>query len=199
MVGIGPREKFNTEVINSKSESGATVDVTPKARSLTDREVTKRSKVGFELVVRKNGSFFETIHAFADFDIKIAFGVEVLVCQSIFGDDLRSEIPAVDPHVLINEHIRDEEEIFQVASAVAGAEVSIGNNTVEVELGVGETNRGRPNILVGVKTVAANRHADAVGFSFAGAHGADEICIGDLAASRDLIWVDENQPWCCCQ
>ena len=192
MVGIGPREKFNTEVINSKSKSGATVDVAPKTWSLTDREVTKRSKVGFELVVRKDGSFFETVHAFANFDVKKAFGVEVLVCQSVFGNDLRSEIPSVDPHVLINEHIRDKEEIFQVASAVAGAEVSIGNNTVEVELGVSETNCGRPNVLVGVKTVATNRHADAVGFSFAWSHGADEIGIGDLAASRDLIRVDEN-------
>lgn len=67
------------------------------------------------------------------------------------------------------------------------------DDTVEVELGVSDTNRsGRTNILVSIEAVAANRHANAVGFGLAGLHGADEIGISDLAASRNLMGHDKN-------
>ena len=70
--------------------------------------------------------------------------------------------------------------------------MGVGDNTVEVKLGVGETNSGRAHILVGVKAVAANSHADAVEFGFSWSHGANKIGIGDLAASRHLMREDEN-------
>ena len=144
------------------------------------------------MIIGKNGSLFEAIHAFADLDIDVLFGVKEIVGQGVLSNNLGSEIAAMDLHVLIDGHVGEEEKVFQVASAVAGAEMSIGDDTVEVELGVSDTNSGRTNILVSIEAVAANRHANAVGFSLAWSHGADEIGISDLAASRNVMWFDKN-------
>ena len=134
MSSIGLSEEFDTEIVNGKCESGATIDVAPKTRGLRDRKVTKRSKVGLELIISKNGSLFEAMHAFADLDIEVPFGVKIIVGQIVLANNFGSEIAAMDPHVLIDKHVGEEGEVFQVTGAVAGAEVSIGDDTVEVEL-----------------------------------------------------------------
>lgn len=143
--------------------------------------------MSFELIIGKNGGLFQTIHPFADFHVNVTLGVKVGVGQIILSNDFGRKILAVDAHVLIDDHVRDEEEVFQVAGAVAGAEVGIRDDAVEVELGVNETNSGRADILVSVETVATNSHADAVGFGFARPHGADKVGIGNFAASRNLM------------
>ena len=84
----------------------------PKARGLTGRDVSERSEVGFELIVRKNGSLFEAIHSFSDFNINKALGVEIRCGQIVLIDNFGNEILAVDPHILIDDHIGDEEEVF---------------------------------------------------------------------------------------
>ncbi len=136
----------------------------PRTRGLRDKKVTKRNKVSFELIIGKNGSLFEAIHAFEDLDVDVPFGVKIIVGQGVLCNNLGSEIAAMDQ-----------------------------DDTVEEELGVSDTNRsGRTNILVSIEAVAANRHANAVGFGLAGLHGADEIGISDLAASRNLMGHDKN-------
>jgi len=112
MAGIGSREEFNAEIIDSECESGTTILVAPKAGGLTYREVTERGKMSFELVVGENGSLFAAIHAFANLDIDVTFGVEVRVGQIVFGDDFVSEILAVDPHILIDYHVGNKEKIL---------------------------------------------------------------------------------------
>ena len=136
MIGIRLREEFDAEVINRESERGATVVVAPEAGSVRDREVTVRGEVRSELIVRKDGSFLEAVHTLADFDVDITLGVEVGIGEVVLGNDFGREITAVNAHVLENGHIRHEEKVFQVAGAIAGTEMSVGNNTVEMKLGV---------------------------------------------------------------
>lgn len=187
MIGVFLGEVLDAEIINGEGEGGATCCVTPETGGVTDRVVAVWSKVGLELVIRENGGFLEAIHALPDFDVDVSFGVEMCVGQAVFFDHFLSEILAMDPHVLIDDHIRDEEEVLEVASTVSGTEMGIGDHTVEVELGVDESNGGRADILIGVKTVTTDSHAEAVDFGFSGAHGADEICVRDLAAGRHLV------------
>ena len=70
--------------------------------------------------------------------------------------------------------------------------MSIGDDAVEVEFGVGEANCGGTDVLISVETVSANRHSYAICFSFAWAHGADEIGVGNLATSRNLIRINKD-------
>ena len=192
MIGVGLGEEFDAKIIDGESESGTTVDVAPETRSLANGKIAERSKMCLELVVRQDGGFFEAIHAFPDFNIYVSFGVEVGVGEIIFGNNFGCEIPTVDLHVLEDDHVGNEKEVFQVAGAIAGAEVGVGDGAVEVQFGVGKTDGGRTNILVRIEAVAANSHADAVEFGFTRAHGAHEICIGNLAASWDLMREDED-------
>lgn len=125
MISIRLGEKFDAKIVDGKSERGAPVGVTPKAGSVRGGEVAERCEMRFELVIGKDGSFLETIHAFADFDVEVTFGIKEIVGQVVFGDDLRCDVTAMNAHVLIDEHIGDKEEIFQVAGAVTGAEMGI--------------------------------------------------------------------------
>ena len=143
--------------------------------------------MGLELVIRENGSFLEAVHAFADFDVDVSFGVEMGVGQAVFVDHFLSEVLAMDPHVLIDDHIGDKEKVFEVAGTVTGAEMGIGDHTVEMELGVDEANGRRADILIGIKAVTTHSHAETIDFGFAGAHGADKVCIGYLATSGHLV------------
>jgi hypothetical protein len=64
--------------------------------------------------------------------------------------------------------------------------MGIGNDTIEMKFGVNDANSGRMDILVGVKAITTNRHADSEVLSFARSHCADKV------ASRDLMWKDEH-------
>ena len=70
--------------------------------------------------------------------------------------------------------------------------MSIADDAVEVEFGVSEANCGGTDVLISVETVSANRHSNAVWFSFAWAHGADEIGVGNLATSRNLMRINKD-------
>jgi hypothetical protein len=59
-------EEFDTKIVNSKGKSCASISVAPETRGLGNWEVSVRGKVRFELIVCKDGSLFEAIHAFAD-------------------------------------------------------------------------------------------------------------------------------------
>ena len=192
MISIGFGKELDAEIVDGKGESGWTVGMPPKTRSVRDGEVTEGREMSLELVVRENGGFLETVHTLADFDIDVTFGIEVFVGQVVFGEDLGGEITTVNAHVLVDKHVRDQEEIFQVAGAVAGTATGIGDDTVDVEFGVGETDSWRTYILISIEAIAANRHSDSENLGFAGAHGADEVGISDLAARWDLVRFDKN-------
>jgi hypothetical protein len=85
-----------------------------------------------ELLIRENGRFFETIHPFADFNITVPVWVEVGFGQIVFRKYFGRDVFAVEAHVLTNFHVRNEEKIFQIASAVASAIFCIGNDTVQM-------------------------------------------------------------------
>lgn len=112
MLSVGSRKKFNAKIINGQSKSCATFGVAPKAGGLAGRDIAERSEVCFELIVCKNGSLLEAIHAFSDLDINKAFGVEMRFGQIVLVKNFGSEIFAVDPHILKDDHIRDQEEVF---------------------------------------------------------------------------------------
>ena len=66
VISIGLGEEFDTKVVDGKGKSGASISVAPETRGLGNWEVSVRGKVRLELIVRKDGSLFEAIHAFAD-------------------------------------------------------------------------------------------------------------------------------------
>ena len=69
--------------------------------------------------------------------------------------------------------------------------MSVRNDTVEM-LCVDKTDSWRSNILVSVKTVATDCHANAIGLRFTRSHGANKVGVGDLATGRDLMGMNEN-------
>lgn len=192
MVGVGFAKVFDAKIINSESEGGATIGVTPKTWSVWDWMITVWGKMCLELIVGKYGGFFESVHAFADFDIDVSLGIEIILRQVVLGNDFWGKVLAVDAHVLVDDHVGDKKEVFNVASAVAGTEMGVGDDTVQMEFGVDEANGRRADILVGVETVATDSHAKAVDLGFTGAHCAHEISISDFATSGDLVRQDEE-------
>ena len=73
-----------------------------------------------------------------------------------------------------------------------GTEMGIGNDTIEMKFGVNDANSRRTDILVGVKAITTNRHADSEDLSFARLHRADKVGIRYFATSRDLMWKYEH-------
>jgi hypothetical protein len=70
--------------------------------------------------------------------------------------------------------------------------MGVRDNTVEVELGVGETYCRGSDILIGIEEIAANSHANAPGLGFARAHGTNKLSVSNLASLWDLMWVYEK-------
>jgi hypothetical protein len=73
-----------------------------------------------------------------------------------------------------------------------GTEMDIRNDTIEMKFCVNDANSRRMDILVGVKAITTNSHADWEDLSFARLHCADKVGIQYFAASRDLMWEDEH-------
>jgi hypothetical protein len=118
----------------------------------------------------------------------------VLDGEIILFDDFLGNIAAVDAHVLVNEHVGEKEKIHQVTSAITGTKMGIGNDTIEMEFGVYNTNSRRTDILIRIKTITTNRNADLEDLGFARLHCADKDGISYLVASRDLIRENEQLP-----
>ncbi len=192
VIGVGLREEFDAKVVDGKGECCATIGVAPEARRLGDWMVTVRSEMCLQLIVCEDGGLFEAVHALADLDVNVTFGIKVVVGKVVLVNNLLWEVSAVDAHVLIDEHVGDEEEVFEVTGTVTSTEMSVGDDTIEVELGINDSNSGRADVLIGVEAIATHCHADAEYFSLAGTHGADEVCIGHFATSRDLIGENED-------
>jgi hypothetical protein len=144
------------------------------------------------LVVRQDGSFFEAVHAFADLDIAVSLGVKESFGEAVFLDDFGGEVPAMYSHVLVDFHGGAEEKIFYVTRAVAGAAGRIGDDTVDVQFGVGYADCRGTHILVSVEAIATYCHTDAVDFGFSWAHGTDVSSVSDFAPCRDLSGLDEE-------
>jgi hypothetical protein len=136
VISIRLREEFDTKIVNGKGKSCVLISVAPETRGLGNWEVSARGKVLFELIVRKDGNLFEAIHAFADLEVDKTFGVKVLDGEIILIDDFLGNIAVVDAHVLVNEHVGEKKKILQVTSAIRGAKMGIGNDTIEMEFGV---------------------------------------------------------------
>jgi hypothetical protein len=66
VISIRLGEEFDAKIVDSKGKSCASISVAPETRGLGNWKVSVRGKVQFELIVHKDGSLFEAIHAFAD-------------------------------------------------------------------------------------------------------------------------------------
>jgi hypothetical protein len=73
-----------------------------------------------------------------------------------------------------------------------GTKMGIGNDTIEMEFGVDNTNSRRTDILICVKTITTNCHADSEDLCFARMHCADKVGVSYIAASRDLMSENEH-------
>ena len=78
MIGVGFGKELDAEVVASESERSAAFGVAPETGRMRDGNVTIRREMSLELVVGENGSLFETVHAFTDFNKNVALGVEVI-------------------------------------------------------------------------------------------------------------------------
>ena len=57
-----------------------------------------------ELFVSKYSSFVQSIHAFEDFQVDIAFRIEKIVGNVVFVEDLLGDVAAMQAHVLVDVH-----------------------------------------------------------------------------------------------
>ena len=145
-----------------------------------------------ELFIGQDGGLFESVHSFSDFDETVACGVEVGLSEAIFLDDLGGLVTTMHLHVLEDRHGGSEEKIFNVAGTVASAAMGIGDDAVDVQFGVGDSNRWGTYVLIGVQSITADCHADAVDFGFSWSYGTDVSGVGDFAIGRDLGWQNEE-------
>ncbi len=192
MIGICFAEVLDTEIVDGEREGGTTSLVAPKTGGVADGIVSVGSEVCLELVIREDGGLLESVHALADFDVDVSFRIEMGIGQVILVNDLLGDVTAMDAHVLVYEHVGDKKKVLEIACAIPGTKMGVGNHAVEVEFEVDETDGGGADVLVSVEAITADSHAETVYFGFAGAHGADEIGVCDLAASRDFVGQDED-------
>ena len=119
----------------------------------------------------------------------------MLLGELVFVYHIRGDVFAVDAHVLVDVHIALKEKILEIPSAVTSTEVSIGDDAVEVDLGIQETDGRGANILVSIKEIATDSHSNAPRFGFSGSHRADKLRVGHFPVMRDL--ARQNKKWCC--
>ena len=55
-----------------------------------------------ELFVSKYNSFFQSIHAFADFQVDIVFRIETIVGNVVSVEDFLGDVAAMQVHVLVD-------------------------------------------------------------------------------------------------
>lgn len=127
--------------------------------------IAMRSEMGFQLVVCQDTGFLETIHAFSDLHVGIAFGVKVGISEAIFAHDFRSDILGV---VLEDFHSGTEKEVLEIGSAIASTVFGIRDDSIEVEFGVNDTNSRGVDILKGMEMITANSHANTIDIRLAG-------------------------------
>lgn len=149
--GVSLGEVFYSEIVDGECESGRFGGVVPETGSVGYGGVAKRCEVSSKLIVGQDGGFLEAIHAFADFNVGVSFGVEVGRGKLVLFLDVLWYVFAVDSHILVNCHVAHQKEVFQVGCAISGATVGIGDDTVPVEFGVDETDGRGANILVGIQ------------------------------------------------
>ena len=74
MICIGSRKIFDAKIINAETKFGGTSVVFPKTGCVRTRMVSVGSKLVDEVLVRKECSLFESVHAFFDSDVDITSG-----------------------------------------------------------------------------------------------------------------------------
>jgi hypothetical protein len=141
-----------------------------------------------ELLEIDDASFFETIHAAADFDVGMAVVIER---DGVFIDDFLWDAFAVDAHVLVVGHWGAEVVVLYVHAEVPSALARVGDDAVEVDFGVQHGDGGRACVARVVKLVTAGSAADVVYLFLLWVNIADEIGVGYLAVFGDLGLVDE--------
>ena len=73
-----------------------------------------------------------------------------------------------------------------------GIKKGIKNDTIEMEFGVDDTNSRRMDILICIKTITTNHHADSEDLGFARLHCEDKVGLSYLLASGDLMRENEH-------
>ena len=61
-----------------------------------------------------------------------------------------------------------------------------------MNFGISDSNGGGTNILISIKFITTDGHANAIDLCFVWSYGAEKICIGNLATGWDLMWLDEE-------
>ena len=57
-----------------------------------------------ELFISKYSRFFQSIHAFADFQVDIAFRIGKIVGNVVFVEDILGDVSSMQAHVLVDVH-----------------------------------------------------------------------------------------------
>ena len=60
-----------------------------------------------------------------------------------------------------------------------------------MNFGISDSNGGVTNILISIKFITTDVHANVIDLCFVRSHGAEKNCIGNLANGWDLMWLDE--------
>ena len=145
-----------------------------------------------ELLMCKDGGFFETVHTTADLQVSVAFAVEVGWCKVVFVDDFLGDVSLMYAHVLENLHKGLEEEILDVTGIEASSVLGIRNHTIDVNLGISDADGRGANVLVCIKFIASDHQTDSINFGFVWPNGANKIGICDFLVMRDLGKANEE-------
>ena len=84
MGGASFFEMFDSKIINCQGKIYGMAFMTLKSRSVGHREVTVLGKMLSKLIVSKDGCFFQSIHTYTDFQVKVALGIKVIVNDVVF-------------------------------------------------------------------------------------------------------------------
>ena len=148
VINVGFVKILNAKIVDGKGEGEGLGGVAPETGGVRDGSVTKRCQVSAQLIVGKDGGFFQAIHSFSDLDVGITLGIEVGRGKLILFLDVLWDVLAMNSHVLIDCHVANQEKIFQVGGAISGSSVGIGDDAVPVEFSVDEADGRGADVLI---------------------------------------------------
>ena len=187
MLGMFAADVLDAEVINHKGEENGARFMAEEAGGVFTLVVAVFGKVGNEGVVGDAAGLGEAIHAFVDFDVNVTFVDEGFKIVE-FKNCLRDERDR-DHHELGTGHRGVQVKVLDVHDHEACSWG--GDNTVEEELGCGESSGFGADVSGVVNEIAANSPANSTGLSFLGAVCNDVAEVGCFATFGDLVEPDE--------
>ena len=137
----------------------------PKTSCVRARMISAGSKLVDEVLVRKEFSLFESVHALFDSDVDITSGGDKSVQTVLFPNSV-GEILVLDAHEFWILHWRSKKMILEIGTWKTSTFFCIGDGTVDNEFGLQERGCRRSSIVVVRKFIATNSETNSIRLGF---------------------------------